>query len=67
MCWAAPKPPIYIGEGEGCAPSRVSPPPQRVRPALDGKGGGGQAGEEREAQGAWALGPVCPRVSPLPS
>ena len=24
-------------------------------------------GREREAQGAWALGPICPRVSPLSS
>ena len=36
MCWAAPKPPLYIGEGErGPAPSRSH---------LEGRGGG-QEGE----------------------
>ena len=65
-CYGQPYASLFIG-GEGAAPpSRVSHP-QGVRPALDGKGGGGQEGEEREAQGAWALGPICPRVSPLPS
>ena len=63
--YGSPKPQLYIGGRGGCAPFRVSHP-QGVRPALDGKGGGGQEGEEREAQGAWALGPICPRVCPLP-
>ena len=56
---------IYIGEREGCAPFRVSHP-QGVRPALDGKGGGGQEGERGEAPTRWALGPSEPRVCPLP-
>ena len=54
--WAAQTSTIYRGEG-AAPPSRVSHP-QGVRPVLDGKGGGGQEGEEREAQGAWALGPI---------
>ena len=56
---------LFIG-GEGAAPpSRVSHP-QGVRPALDGKGGGGQEGERGEAPTRWALRPIWTRVCPLP-
>ncbi len=41
--YGSPKPHLYIGGRGGCAPFRVSHP-QGVRPALDGKGGGGQEG-----------------------
>ena len=65
VCYGQPLGLIYIGEGEGCAPFRVSHP-QGVRPALDGTWGGGQEGERGEARLGWALGPICPRVCPLP-
>ena len=59
--FSPPLAPLFIG-GEGDAPpSRVSHP-QGVRPALDGQGGGGQEGEEREAPG---LGVLLPCASPL--
>ena len=61
----SPKPQLYIGERGGCAPFRVSHP-QGVRPALDGKGGGGQEGERGEAPTRWALRPIWTRVCPLP-
>ena len=57
---------IYRG-GRGRRPHLESPPPQGVRPALDGAWGGGQEGERGEARLGWALGPICPRVCPLPS
>ena len=55
---------IYRG-GRGLRP-HLGFPPQGVRPALDGAWGGGQEGERGEARLGWALGPICPRVCPLP-
>ena len=55
---------IYRG-GRGLRP-HLGFPPQGVRPALDGAWGGGQEGERGEACLGWALGPICPRVCPLP-
>ena len=53
----SPKTPtIYRGREGAAPPSRV--PPQGVRPALDGKGGGGQEGERGEAPTRWALRPI---------
>ena len=40
MSMAAPKPPLYIGEGEGLHP-HLGSPPQGVRPALDPSRGAG--------------------------
>ena len=63
--YGSPKPHLYIGGRGGCAPFRVSHP-QGVRPALDGKRGGGQEGERGEAHTRWALRPIWTRVCPLP-
>ena len=64
-CYGQPHASIYIGEGEGCAPFRVSHPKGR-RPASRWHLMQRPEGERGEAQGAWALGPICPRVCPLP-
>ena len=64
VLWATLCLTIYRGRG-AAPPSRVSHP-QGVRPALDGKGGGGQEGERGEAPTRWALRPIWTRVCPLP-
>ena len=63
--YGSPKTHLYIGGRGGCAPFRVSHP-QGVRPALDGKGGGGQEGRGEGGAPIWALRPIWTRVCPLP-
>ena len=65
MSMAAPKPPLYLGEGEGLRPHLGFPPPQGVRPSLDGTWRAAKGGERRRTT-RWALGPSEPRVSPFP-
>ena len=65
MSWAAPLPPLYIGEREGC-----SPPPRvstlGVAAAPIPIWGGGQVGGGRGRRTRHGpLGPICPRVCPL--
>ena len=52
----SPKTPIYIGEGEGCAP-HLGFPPQGVRPALDGAWGAAKGGRSA-SQVKWRPSPL---------
>ena len=52
----SPKPQIYIGEGEGCAP-HLGFPPQGVRPALDGAWGAAKGGRSA-SQVKWRPSPL---------
>ena len=68
MCYGQPHASIYIGENRA-APPLGFPPPQGVRPALDGTWGGGQEGREGRRplggpQGPSGLG-FAPSHSPL--
>ena len=64
ISWATPRPQVFTGGGEGAAPP-LGFPPQGWRQPLDGIWCG-QKGERGEAHLGWALGPICPRVCPLP-
>ena len=64
MSLAAPKPPLFIGGGEGAAPP-LGFPPQGWRQPPDPSGWRPE-GERGEPRLGWALGPICPRVCPLP-
>ena len=65
MCLQPPIPQLYIGEREGAAPP-LGFPPQGVRqPQIPSRVAA--KGGEGEAHLGWALGPICPRVCPLPS
>ena len=59
MSMAAPKTPLYIGEGEEGAPPLGFPPLEGRQPQTH-LWVAATRGEEREAQGVWALGPICP-------
>ena len=63
MSWAAQTSSIYRGRGGAAPPPRV--PSLGVAAAPRSHLGGGQGGE-RGAHLGWALGPICPRVCPLP-
>ena len=64
MCWAAPTPQVFIGGGEGAAPPLGFPPQGWRQPQMPS--GWRPEGERGEARLGWALGPICPRVCPLP-
>ena len=63
MCMAAPKPPLYIGEGEGLRPHLGFPPRGAASPRWDLEGR--LRGERGGRTTRWALGPSEPRVSPF--
>ena len=64
VCWAAPIPQVYIRGGEGAAPPLGFPPQGWRQPQMPS--GRRTEGERGEARLGWALGPICPRVCPLP-
>ena len=64
MSLAAPKPPLFIGGGEGAAPPLGFPPQGWRQPQIPSRWL--PEGERGEARLGWALGPICPRVCPLP-
>ena len=63
-CYGQPYASLFIGEGEGAAPPLGSLPRGGGSPQMPS--GGGQKGERGEAHLGCALGPICPRVCPLP-
>ena len=65
VCWAAPRPHVFIGGGEGAAPPLGFPPQGWRQPpdAIWWRPEGGRG----EAHLGWALGPICPRVCPPPT
>ena len=65
MCWAAPRPQVFIRGGEGAAPPLGFPPQGWRQPQMPS--GWRPEGEKGEAHPGWALRPICPRVCPLPT